>query len=981
MTMDRQFLGWNESCLHLAAAWLREKYEHNDQLDLSQVLIALPGARSGRRLLELLAADRGLIGSPRIVTVGHLPEHLYQPSQPLADSLASLLARWHALRTVDREALENFVPQPPDEADFAGWLGLAREMNHLDDELAAELYTFASVAKRDFDAQDLPEDDRWATLHAIGEQYQQCLASLGMLDRNAARIDAVAGKLCAADCDVVVIGTIDMNRVVRDMLSQVADRVSILIHAPESETANFDDWGCAIVEANEHGEHGWLNRAIPIDDAKIHVVDSAAEQALEVARVIEQHAAQGNVVDPTCITVGLGDESLSPAIERVLQHAGLPTHSAVGTPMSRSRPAMLLAAVAAFADRLRLDDFASLLRHCDIERFLRQNLATQQNDHADADHTSATIHNWLTLLDDYISDHLHVQPVSDWLGKAEDTEPLVRVYDAVRTLLPESPDLRRPLPAWSETLADLLRTIYGDLSLDDNDPQSRQLGDALKAIAELLRQQAAWASIADHGNSEATSSITPLVSFADAVRFTLSRLGDQAIPDAAGDGVELLGWLELQLDDADQLIVTGFNERNIPASTHGDALLPNQMRQALGMMHNDRRTARDAAALTAMLHSRPHVTLIAGRRGSDGEPLMPSRLLLRCSADALPARVQRFYPKDRPLTVMPIAWPCAAANQLLVPAPMPPSKPITELYVTAFRNYLDCPYRFYLKHILKLKTVDDAAAELNAAQFGNIMHAVLDAFGKRGPAHSAKEDEVFAFLDQQLDVCAAESFGDDPVPTVRIQIEQMRHRLSTFARWQVAEVDAGWRMVPAHTEKRLKAELDVDGETIHIVGRIDRIDRHNDDKQQYRVLDYKTGDAAKWPLSAHCKGVRKRKPADGDVPRDIGWVDLQLPLYRLLVAQLKIESPTLGYVRLCKDPRAELLAEADWIDAEYVDAIEKARDVVRQIRAGNFWPPREPGQYDDEFSDLCLERHLGREHVLTQSAAAHAAGSKDGGAK
>lgn len=984
MPIERHFLGWDQPCLHQAATWLRDKYGSGGQLDLSNVLIALPGARAGRRLLELLAGDTGLIGSPRIVTVGELPEQLYQPALPVADSLTTLLGWRHALLTVPRESLVSFVPQPPDEDDMLGWLGLAREMVNLNDELAAEQLTFASTAKRQGmvrEESDWPTDQRWAVLDSIAQHHAKSLASLGVIDRNAARLEAVGDQQCATSSDVVLVGATDLNRVVRAMLMQVSDRAVALTHAPQSEAASFDEFGCVVASK-------WQDRPIAIQDNQIRVVDSPAEQAFEVTRVLEDSVAgkKDETIDPTAITVGLGDESLSPVVERTLNRTGLPTHSAVGVPFGQTRPGRLLAGLAAFADRLRLDDFAALLRHCDVEHFVRRNVPV--------DDAETSIRSWLTLLDTYLTEHLHLQPIEAWLGDEDRAGKLKRVFDAVRGLLPatlpESLDEKQPLSVWSDAIASVLRAIYEDVSLDDTseDRQDSSLRDASLQNSRLTQLEAALSKLADALQQlamwDGALAMTPQVTFADAIRFTAWRLASTAIAEPASDGVELLGWLELQLDDAPTLIVTGFNEGNIPASSNGDALLPNELRSELGLMHNDRRSARDAAALTAILHSRPHVTLIAGRHGAEGDPLMPSRLLLRCPKEKLPARVQRFYPENRPLRIMPIAWSHASENRLLIPPPLPLEKPFKRLHVTAFRAYLACPYRFYLRYVLGLGAASDEAIELDGAQFGNVMHNVLEAFGQHGPNHSVDSDEVLDFLEQQLADVSLEQFGPDPVATVQIQLEQMRQRLRTFAHWQVSEVAQGWRIVPSHTEKRLSATLDVDGETIDIVGRIDRIDCNESNGGVYRVLDYKTSETASAPLAAHCPGTRRRKSADTDSVREIEWVDLQLPLYQHLTSQLGITSPSLGYVRLSKDPRAELLAHADWNQAEIDDAIEQAKQVVRDIRAGNFWPPREPGRYTDEYSDLCLERHLGREGVIAESdpslrvAARIAAGTADG---
>src|SRR5690606_29814016 len=121
---------------------------------------------------------------------------------------------------------------------------------------------------------------------------------------------------------------------------------------------------------------------------------------------------------------------------------------------------------------------------------------------------------------------------------------------------------------------------------------------------------------------DAEDGVVPHVTFAQAIDITLQRLAGQAVPtDSPRAAVELLGSLELQLDDAPALIVTGFNEGAMPQSQTADAFLPDSMRRALGLADNVRRLARDRMALEAIIASRPHVTLIAGRRSVEGDPL------------------------------------------------------------------------------------------------------------------------------------------------------------------------------------------------------------------------------------------------------------------------------------------------------------------------------------------------------------------------
>ncbi len=108
----------------------------------------------------------------------------------------------------------------------------------------------------------------------------------------------------------------------------------------------------------------------------------------------------------------------------------------------------------------------------------------------------------------------------------------------------------------------------------------------------------------------------------------------------------MLGWLELPLDDSPVLVLTGFNEGKIPESINADAFMPNSLRTRLELTDNRRRYARDAYALTSVMHSRRRVILIAGRMDVKGNPVAPSRLWFAADPKSLTERVRRFYDPD-----------------------------------------------------------------------------------------------------------------------------------------------------------------------------------------------------------------------------------------------------------------------------------------------------------------------------------------------
>ncbi len=115
-----------------------------------------------------------------------------------------------------------------------------------------------------------------------------------------------------------------------------------------------------------------------------------------------------------------------------------------------------------------------------------------------------------------------------------------------------------------------------------------------------------------------------------------------------------------------------------------------------------------------------------------------------------------------------------------------------------------------------------------------------------------------------------------------------------------------------------RTSRDIHDRSVKLVGRVDRIDKHVQ-TGQYRVLDYKTSETASTPKATH----RSKDE----------WIDLQLPLYRLLVRSEGITSNVeLGYIQLPGDlSKNRTEAIADWTDAELLDAENLARSIAADI--------------------------------------------------
>jgi len=924
MPIACEMLDWSEPALPQAVGWLARNHARDGRFDLGTLIIATAGAEAGRRLLELLVAEsdeRGWLFTPprRIVTPGSLPELLYPAQKPLADELVQQLAWVQVLRATDAARLKPLMHQPPVADDLTGWLALARMLAQLHRELAADAFNCSDILNHGRELEAFNEAERWQLLAELQQRYLRELDGLELWDVQTARLEAIKRRECRVEGQIVLVGVVDLNHSQRQMLDQVADRVTALIFAPRQHADRFDDHGCVVPEK-------WQRATLGLNLGQIEIADGPGEQADAVVQIL--HGWNGRFAADE-ITIGVPDPKLVPYLRQRLDEAGVPVRHGAGLPIERSGPYQLLAEAADFLDRRRFRDLAVLVRHPAIARWL---VRTGVN------------RDWLTPLDNFYAEHLPAE-LNRKSFASEGIAPEVRhVQGKVHALLSSFAGPPKPLCDWPAAILELVTTVYGSEPLDDTVAADRAVIRACDAIQKVLQQ-----------HRQVPAQLAPSVTGAAALRLVLSQVEGESIPPPANSAaIELLGWLELPWDDTSALIITGLNEGIVPKSRRGDLFLPDALRRRLQMEDNSRRYARDAYALSLLAALERPLKILAGRRSADGDPLVPSRLLFACEDAELARRTRTLLhaPPSKQRILLPgsLRPGQAGGSRLPIPSPVALAEPITALRVTALRDYLACPYRYYLKHRLKLETLADWAEELDGAGFGNLLHDVLRDFGRGAAADSESGDAIRDELFVTLGQLAAERFGEQPLPAVNVQIEMLRLRLERFAELQSEWRRQGWKIHDVErTFEEGKVAFPSDDGPISLVGRIDRIDV-NERTGEVAVLDYKSSDSAKSPDQMHRQGPVAAKE----------WIDLQLPLYRYLVRSLGLPEPVqLGYVLLPKDIDKTGFAMAEWTAEELESADAAARAVVRGIRAGEFWPPTDPPpSLFSEFAAICQDDHF-----------------------
>ncbi|TVQ50322.1 MAG: hypothetical protein EA377_14425 [Phycisphaerales bacterium] len=922
--IDRHWIDWGEPLLAAGAEWLLERgVSDGPLLRLDGWIVVLPGRRAGRLLLEQVvreAAARGrAIVPPELHTPGSIVDRLRPPdpdAAPRASRLEHLLA-WSRTLADHPDELLPLMPSPPAADDELGRWALAELILTRAEELAGSELDFGLLA-RDPEIQGMgSEAARWSALATLEAHCAAELRRAGLADPLRDRRESCNDPDERTDeqKEILLIGIAELNALQRRTLNESPCRITALVHVPELLAEGFGVYG-------EVRPEFWSERSLSVRDEQIIVTERPGDQAQAALRTaIEAGAGE----HPSAVRIGLTDDELAPHLERAAAWADQPIHLATGHDIRMTSPARLLAAVAQWLRDPRFATFATLLRHPAVEQWLKRRAGAKETEIEQA------TDDWLTLLDQSFSDHLHARLTSPWLGSDDRRVRMKQLHDQVHDLF--SPLLdggARPIGAWAEPILDVLERLYVD-------SEDVLINEALHLIREGLQKIA-----------QLEPAIQPEVEAGLAVLFLLDCVQEPVVGPAQSHEVDVLGWLELHLDPAPVLIVMGVNDGALPQAQLGDLLLPDHVRERLGLACNRSRAARDAYLLEAMHQSRETLVLITGRTNADGDPLVPSRLLLACEDEALPKRIlQQADPSRARRWPVPLhAPPAADHSAFTIPEPDDSSPEFEKLSISQLNAYLRCPYRFWLQHVLKLRVLEDHAYEMDAARFGTLLHDVLQRFGEDpGIRESRNANEISAYLSDQLETLAGNRFGEAPLPAVRIQLAQLLHRLEAFAQVQAVTAAEGWCIV--HTELSLpeSSVIDLPGEEpMRLSGKIDRIDRFGD-TDRYRIIDYKTGDSAKSPVEVH-HGSKKVNDE---------WQNLQLPLYDHLARQAKIVAGDveLGYFHITKTAAETNWDPAPWGEGQLESALECAREVIRNIRAGRFSNRMPiPPEYDD-FARIC----------------------------
>jgi ATP-dependent helicase/nuclease subunit B len=868
---------------------------------LPHTLVVVPTSQGGRRLREALAEEAGgALLAPKIATPGAL---LRTPDPTVASDWMERLAWMETLESIsDWQDLQDLFPDAPETTgEWSG--GLAAEFTSLRRALQENGLTLAAAARM---LSKTIESGRWDVLARLENRMERTLGAWGLQSRG--RVLAEGIKPPDGITAVVLAGITDAPPLLEKALSAWNAPVTALIAAPATESEAFSPLGKPL--------ECWSRRPMPWPDGAwgaVHLVADPRQEAAEALRAVAEQKLPSNEV-----ALGTADRDTGDELARVFTRAGWTAFHPAAQPVATGLTRWLKTwkawladpTLAIMADLLAMPETSNLI---DGSRSVKAELlAGLRND-------------WMVIRADDLRQRIGtVRFRSD--AQRDHAHEVMHAADSL-----EKRRTRFLKGDFIESMHELLDLMPAD--------ESAVFSDWLDAAAPLLRQVRR-----------------------DAV-FWLSLMLDDIPPPSPqppeGRVLDVQGWLELLYESGRHLLLCGMNEGKVPARKSGDPFLGQTACAMLGLPRDADRAARDAFLYQAMLEARRkggRVDVFCAKSGAGGESLLPSRLLLAAEREQLPERVAFLFQGVEP----PEAGMRWHADWKWRPRALevPPS-----LSVTSFSTWLACPFRFYLKHALRMQTTEPARIEWNARDFGSVAHEILERWGGDPAARDLTDTAALHVrLSAMLDEVVGEWFGAQAPLAIRLQTESLRQRLLWFARQQSGIRTQGWEIIEVETKFELRIG------TLLIRGTYDRLDRHQE-TGALRVIDYKTGKIGGVEKAHRTKIVSSTTlpahlPDDSPVIHDTAdgtphrWSNLQLPLYALALKEGRGVIPAPCYFHLGATEANVALEEwSNFAQADLTAAAQCAEWITGKIAAGVFWPPAEKPGYDD-FEVLAAGRTL-----------------------
>jgi ATP-dependent helicase/nuclease subunit B len=341
-------------------------------------------------------------------------------------------------------------------------------------------------------------------------------------------------------------------------------------------------------------------------------------------------------------------------------------------------------------------------------------------------------------------------------------------------------------------------------------------------------------------------------------------------PATADSPVLLLTLQQAQLGQFDALVIGACDREYLPSGAAKSPFFNDPVRQDLGLPIWPERYAEQLQRFRRLLESAPEV-LLTWHQQENGETRMAAPWLEALQTFHQLAWDNDLVSKTLGQWLQQPATQVQGNNPLAMPVPQDFPRPVVpaallpeKLSVSAHRNLINCPYKFYVASCLKLRPREEIKEAFEKAEYGQLVHRALELFHQGGQGYPGPFAESISALNESQAIALLEQISQQVFS--RELEDNFEHRawlrrwhvlIPEYIKWQVKH-QLDWQFTAAEQDDSLELP---GGRVLH--GRLDRIDTG---AAGTSILDYKTG------------GIPKQDAVDSGE-------EVQLPSYALLTSK------------------------------------------------------------------------------------------------
>jgi len=383
-------------------------------------------------------------------------------------------------------------------------------------------------------------------------------------------------------------------------------------------------------------------------------------------------------------------------------------------------------------------------------------------------------------------------------------------------------------------------------------------------------------------------------------KIVLESLATLKVPlgKETGSGLQVMGFLETRTLDFDNLIILSVNESFLPASSSNKSFIPFGLRKAFKMPHFTEQDSIYAYHFYRLLQRAQNVTLVYNTEltvdGSGEKSRYILQLAHRINDEQLPIHL-----RESTISV-PLSFNILHAREIKIDKTGDIIKLIEMLLFdgskerpispTLVLDYIACPLKFYFNRIKKIRKGEDITNEIDAREFGNIVHHTLQNLYEPFLNKKLSKADILSLkknnLSNQIDNVFASLLN---LTSFSGKNEYQRYIIENTLK-RLLDKDADQAPI---TIKGLELELNpnsfnytlnINSKSIEIGGTIDRLDEISleENIMLTRIIDYKTGKVDMQKTSSNRKPVDINTYVDNYFTKPDFKVEFQSYYYALI---------------------------------------------------------------------------------------------------